>query len=158
MKRKNSTVCVLLLAALVTSAPGALLAGQIYKWTDDDGVVHFGDRPSGADSETVILLTTEPTDRTQAQARVQSRAEARSAAAREEAAAAAEGPTEEELLAEAEERAEKCTMFKERLEKFVTSRRLYRQDENGERVYLDEAETIAARAKVQEQVLEYCKS
>lgn len=158
MKGKKSTAFALLLAALAASTPGAAVAGEIYKWTDDDGIVHFGDRPSGSESETVIALSTEPTNRAQVQARAKPRGEARTASTNEEAAATPEGPTEEELRAEAEQRAEKCSLFKERLQKFVTSRRLYRQDENGERVYLDEEETIAARAKVQEQVLEYCKS
>ncbi|MGH8194483.1 MAG: DUF4124 domain-containing protein, partial [Woeseiaceae bacterium] len=59
MKRLNSTACALALAALAAAAPGVVAAGDIYKWTDDNGVVHFGDRPSGADSETVIALNTE---------------------------------------------------------------------------------------------------
>ena len=67
-----------------------------------------------------------------------------------------EALTEEQIEAQERERAEKCTMYKERLQQFLTSRRLYREDESGERVYLDEKETLAARAEVQEQVLEYC--
>lgn len=156
MKRLNSTACALALAALLAAAPGIVAAGDIYKWTDDNGVVHFGDRPSGADSETVIALNTESGNHGQAQARVPPRAASPTPAKTGEAAAASQGPTEEDLRAEAEKRAEQCALYKERLQKFVTSRRLYRQDENGERVYLNEEETIAARAKVQEQVLEYC--
>jgi hypothetical protein len=38
----------------------------------------------------------------------------------------------------------------------LTSRRLYREDENGERVYLDEAQMQSARDRVQSQVEEYC--
>ncbi|MGH8193784.1 MAG: DUF4124 domain-containing protein, partial [Woeseiaceae bacterium] len=138
------------------AAPGVVAAGDIYKWTDDNGVVHFGDRPSGADSETVIALNTESGSHRQAPARIPPPALSPATATNGEAAAASQGPTEEELRAEAEKRAEQCALYKERLQKFVTSRRLYREDENGERVYLDEEETVAARAKVQEQVLEYC--
>ena len=42
------------------------------------------------------------------------------------------------------------------MQRFVTSRRLYREDEAGERVYLDEAETQAARQRVEDQISEYC--
>jgi hypothetical protein len=42
------------------------------------------------------------------------------------------------------------------LQKFVVSRRLYREDENGERVYLDPEETQAARDRVEGQVEEFC--
>jgi Domain of unknown function (DUF4124) len=155
MKRPNSTACVLALAAFAAAAPGVVAAGDIYRWTDEDGVVHFGDRPSGDDSETVIALSTESAN--PGQAPEPARAASAVPAATATAAPPPAGPTEEELRAEAEKRAEKCAMYKERLQKFVTSRRLYRQDESGERVYLNEEETLAARAKVQEQVLEYCK-
>lgn len=143
-------------AALAAAVPGAVLASDIYKWTDDNGIVHFGDTPSGAASAQIIDLDSKPTDPAAVETRVQSRVAARNAAADAEAAALARQPTEEERRAEARQRVEKCTLYKNRLQKFVTSRRLYREDENGERVYLDEAESLAARAKVQEQVLEYC--
>ena len=81
--------------------------------------------------------------------------------ARHEAKAAAIEPAEpapKELRAQALEREEKCATSKARLQKFLTSRRLYSQDENGERVYLDQNETLAARERVQNQVEEYCDS
>ena len=65
---------------------------------------------------------------------------------------------ETERAAQAKERDEKCATYKARLQKFLTSRRLYREDEYGERVYLDEAEMLAARERVQGQVEEYCGS
>ena len=80
------------------------------------------------------------------------------AAADEAAANEPQGPSEEELRAEAKERASQCTSFRGRLEKLITSRRLYREDDNGERVYLGDDEMQAARAKVQSQVEEYCSS
>jgi hypothetical protein len=59
---------------------------------------------------------------------------------------------------QAEQRKEKCDTYKARLQKFVQSRRLYKQDENGERVYLDEGQAQAARERVENQVQEYCYS
>ncbi len=32
---------------LALVAANAVLAGDIYKWTDEDGNVHYGDRPAG---------------------------------------------------------------------------------------------------------------
>ena len=142
------------LLALALTVPAAALASDIYKWTDADGVVHFGDRPSGDAPVQIVHISSDPTNRAEVQARVQARRNAGADAA--EQAARTEGLTEEEIEAQERERAEKCTMYKERLQTFLTSRRLYREDENGERVYLDEQETIAARAKVQDQVQEYC--
>jgi hypothetical protein len=135
----------------------AAIAADIYKWTDADGNVHYGDRPIGQQSERVPIVS-RPTDPARIQALSQARADARAQAAEEAAALAAEGPTEEELRAEARERAEKCSSYRERLQRFVTSRRLYREDENGERVYLDEEEMQAARQRVEDQVADYCNS
>jgi hypothetical protein len=130
-------------------------AAEIYKWVDADGNVQYGDRPSGAQSEVQLQIASRPTDPARIEAQTTARLE-QQATESEAAANEPQGPSEEELRAEARERAEKCTMYRARLEKFVQSRRLYREDANGERVYLDEAETQAARDNVQHQVEEYC--
>ena len=158
MKLTKSITCGLILAGIGMgiAIAGPVFASDIYKWTDADGNLHFGDRPSGAASEQRLAISSNPTDPARVSEIVQARNDARTARAEATAAAAAEQPTAAELRAKELERAEKCNSYKERLQKFVTSRRLYRQDENGERVYLDEEETLAARARVQEQVVEYC--
>ena len=141
--RKNANVLLLLFAV---SSAGMVFAGDIYKWTDEDGNVHYGDRPTAEASEELLDVSSGITD----PPKVEGRNEV-NAAAIEPAE-----PTAEELRAQALEREEKCAASKARLQKFLTSRRLYRQDENGERVYLDEDETLAARERVQNQVEEYC--
>ena len=54
MKRNKSRTCALLLAGLAVA--GTVSAGDIYKWTDAEGNVHFGDRPSGETAEDAPLL------------------------------------------------------------------------------------------------------
>lgn len=154
MIRKYAISCLMM---FVVSASGIALANDIYKWTDEDGNVHYGDRPSGAESEQRLAISSKPTNPANVQARVQSRHES-AAAAVAAASEAPAGPTEDELRAQAAEREQKCATYKARLQKFVTSRRLYKQDENGERVYLDEEQTQAARERVENQVQEYCNS
>lgn len=144
------------IALLLTAASGgSLFASEIYKWTDEEGNVHFGDRPTGAATEERMAIRSRPTDPARVQAQVQARVSASEARAEQEAVGE-QGPTPEELAAEARERETKCNMYKERLTSFVQSRHLYRLDENGERVYLDEEEMQQAREEVQDQVEEYC--
>lgn len=152
--RINTTALALLLTIGIT---GSVCAGEIYKWVDENGNAHYGDRPSGSESEQLVSLKSHRTDPQMVQARVQSRLDQQTA---REAALAAQpqGPSDEELRAEKREREEKCSTYRARLERFVHSRRLYREDEAGERVYLDEEETLAARERVQNQVEEYCTS
>jgi hypothetical protein len=140
---------------LVLLAAGSTAMGQIYKWTDEEGNVHFGDKPAGEDSEKVAIQSRR-TNAERVQADVQARADAAAKAAEEEATAAPAGPTAEELQARLDERAKKCETYRERLRNFVQSRRIYREDENGERVYMSEEEMQAAREQVENQVQEYC--
>ncbi len=143
MTRKNAIVFLIMLAV---SSAGMVFAGDIYKWTDEDGNVHYGDRPTSEVSEEPLAVSSAITDPPKVQARYEAKA----------AAIEPAEPTPKELRAQALEREKKCATSKARLQKFLTSRRLYRQDENGERVYLDEDEILAARERVQNQVEEYC--
>lgn len=142
---------------LVVSASGIAFANDIYKWTDENGGVHYGDRPSGDATEERLAISSSSTDPSKVQARVQSHYASKEPAG-QAAANEPQGPTEDELRAQAAERKQKCETYKARLQKFVQSRRLYKQDENGERVYLDEDEAQAARERVENQVQEYCSS
>jgi hypothetical protein len=154
MIRKNVIAFTMMLAVLTA---GMAFASNVYKWTDEQGNVHYGDRPTGNASEERLDISSRPTDASRVQARIQARYEAK-AAAEEAAASEPAGPSSEELQAQALERQEKCATYKARLQKFLTSHRLYKEDENGERVYLDEDETLAARERVRNQVEEYCNS
>ena len=57
-----------------------------------------------------------------------------------------------------QKRQQQCQMYRDRLERFLRSQRLYQEDESGERQYLNEEETMAARARVEEQIQKYCGS
>lgn len=152
MRNRATTIATTTLLTLVVA--GTALAGEIYKWTDADGNVHYGDRPVGGQSERLDIKS-KPTNNASVQATTLARVDAR-AQEREEAANLPAGPSPEELRAEAEQRAEQCTASKAQLQKFLTSRRIYREDENGERVYMDEAEMQATRERAENQVEEYC--
>jgi hypothetical protein len=152
---RYQAIAITLMLAMATA--GTAIAGDIYKWTDEDGNVHFGDKPIGAQPER-LAIRSKPTDPAKIQAMAQSRSQAAAKAAKEAAAAEPEGPSPEELQAEADARTQKCTTYRAQLQQYVTSRRLYREDESGERVYLDEGEMQAAREQVENRVEEFCSS
>lgn len=153
MRYTLGTVALLLSAALVTSASSS----EIYKWTDDQGSVHYTDIPDHKSSER-IFIASRPTDNSRIQAQTRARRDHRATADVAAAAAAAAGPTPVELRATARERAERCNTYEERLIRFTQSRHLYREDARGERVYLDDVEKQAARERVQQQIDENCHS
>ena len=143
---------------LILIAAGSVGANEIYKWTDEDGNVHYGDRPTGempANAEMLAIASrrTDPEAVAESvaarQERDAARAEARSA--REEAERKAADEREA-----AEQQAAKCAEYRARLETYVTSRRLYKLDDSGERVYLDDAQMQQARSDLQKRIEETC--
>ena len=140
--------------ALSIASIGTLSASEIYKWTDEEGNVYFVDRPTGAAGEEHVAIRSRPTDPARVQAAVQAQADAQTL--RAEDANAPQGPTTEELLAEAREREERCNKYTDRQLQFTNNRRIYRMDENGERVYYDEQEMAVARTQVDGLVERYC--
>ena len=157
----KTLTAVLLLAGLAAS--GSVMASNIYKWVDAEGNIHYGDRPTGAAVASTtpveqVAIASRRTDKAQVDAGVEARLERQTQRSESRTAAADAKKEAEELQAKADERARKCTTYRERLEKFTNSRRLYRVDDSGEREYLDDSQMDEARALVQKQVQDYCSS
>lgn len=155
MNRKQTLVLAAAAASLVA---GSAIASDIYRYTDADGTVHYVDRPSGADSEQRVAIASKRSNSSSSPSRsAQPRTTAATAPA--ETAAAEPEPTKKtraEKIAEKKAREERCASYRAKLETMVTSRRLYREGEGGEREYLSDAEIDEARARAQELIEENC--
>jgi hypothetical protein len=143
------------IACAALMASGLAIAGEIYKWTDEDGNVHYEDRPVGKTSMEHVDVVSRNTDNTVVQARVDADREAR-AASRKVASEAPPEMTKEDMRAEQQARQEKCMQYRSQLESFLRSQRLYKEDDAGERQYLSDDEIMAARSRVEGQIQEYC--
>ena len=154
----NSKRLLILFAAFAMTTGGGAMANEIYKWVDDQGNVHYGDRPTSNNTAEVVALTYSRTDAGSVEKRVAAHGEAEAAREEKRTAKAEAKQAAEKLAAEAKEKQERCETYRARLETFVQSRRLYREDDKGERVYLDETQTNAARQRVEELVAENCAS
>ena len=149
---RNQTIITAVLLALVTTS--SVFASEIYKWTDEEGNVHYGDKPTGTSER--VAISSRPTNPAVVRSTTKSVADYQAQRTENLAAEAVEAAEAAELRAAADQRAQKCTQYRQTMQKFVISRRLYVEDENGERVYLDESETLAARDRVEKQVEVYC--
>ncbi len=144
--------------ALIALAGAGVHAQEIYKWTDSEGNVHYEDRPSELTEATSQLLAvrSQRTNAAAVQAGVEARLERQDARAEaREAAREAEMAAEEERAAEAQQ-VEQCAEYRQRLERMITSRRLYKLDDAGERIYLDDAQMDDARSQLQARIMENC--
>ena len=131
------------------------LFSGIYRWTDADGKVHYGDRP--ADNAVPLRLNTSPAptkpsrpagiDRKQAQQRLldlyQEEREEKKKLRREQ-------------KAERKARKRKCLEAKAELDKYQYARAIYRSTEGGEREYLPEAERTDYIQQLNGKVKKWC--
>jgi len=145
-------------AALVIAISTSAFADEIYKWVDQDGNVHYEDRPSGDPSEEQLQFSYNRTDTDALQNRVEalddaedSRQEARDQAAEEKRAA-------EEDRVTAEQKKVECASHRARLEELLRSPKIYRLDDEGERTYLDETQRAESRTRAETFVKETCDS
>jgi hypothetical protein len=148
---------VLTVAAAALMASGMTVAGGIYKWTDDDGNVHYEDHPTGNPETERLDIVSKNTDNSAVQAHLDAGREARDAA-RQVPSEAPPEMTKAEIRAEQKKRQMQCHTYRDRLEDFLRSQRLYQEDDAGDRHYLSGDEVIAARLRVEEQIQEYCGS
>ena len=144
------------LAALAITVSSAALADDIYKWIDADGELHYEDRPSGDPSEERLQFSYNRTNNTSVRDRVETRRDTTNARREAKAEAEEEKRTAADSRAAAEQKLAQCTAYRAKLKSMLEARRVYRQDDAGERVYLDEAARSAARSKAEELIKETC--
>jgi hypothetical protein len=157
-RRMNNRLTKLVFVAIAIMVGSTAFADQIYKWTDENGNIHYTDRPSGNAAEQQMQVSYNRTDSTAVTERVDSyraatdaRRETRSEADEEERQAADE-------LAETEARQAKCQDYRAKYRTMVESPRVYREDDVGERVYLDDTERESALIKAEEVLRKTCDS
>ena len=149
----RKTTILFTTAALVFSA--SAVAGEIYKWVDEDGNVHYEDRPTGDEVERVAVVSNN-TSRSSVQASIDARRAHESARADARSQKEEEQRKAEEVARITAEREQKCADSRSRMENYLQARRLYKEDENGERVYLDDEQVMEARAEAQDDIQAYC--
>ena len=145
-------------ATLTIVISTSAFADEIYKWTDEDGNVHYRDRPSGEATEERLQFTYNRTNTEALDNRVatqrdaeDSRREARTEATEQKQAA------EEERVA-ADEKLAQCETSRAQLNRMRESPRVYRTDAAGERVYLDDVQRAESIARTETQIKEACNT
>ena len=152
----NRKLCVLILSASAVATGTPALAGEIYKFVDDDGNVHFVDRPSGQSGEERLQLTYARTSNAAIEGQIKSRQEYMEAREKAREEEMTQREAEETMRVEERQRAKKCEEHRARLESYLQARRLYRQNDAGEREYLDDSEMLEARRQVEDKIAETC--
>ncbi|MFO7530518.1 MAG: DUF4124 domain-containing protein [Marinobacter sp.] len=144
---------ILMLTLLMALAPGMAHSGSVYKWTDENGVTHFGDRqPTGSKAEQVSVRSgkgsANASSRTSPQEQVQAmeqEAEKRQLTEREQA----------EMEAIRKQREANCATAQSNL-RVIDSNARIQVEENGERRYLSPEEIAEQRMRFEKVAEENC--
>ena len=151
VKRNSKLFRALLhfLALLLVAAPAF---AQVYKWVDEKGVTHYGERPpQGSKPQGVPnrLASPLPTDSKRNEDWQQKDREFRERHIQAESA-------DERKQQEAAKRNEQCNQQRALLTRLKQSPRTFRLDAKGERVYLDDSERESAISRQEKLVAEHC--
>lgn len=133
------------------------LAAGVYRWVDEEGLVHYSDVPEGAEVE-VLEVESKPTDPNRIAAELEREREQSQQRAIQEREAEEDASEQAKLAKQvSDERAENCRIAQERMERYSNARRLYRPLPGGGREYLTDDELSDARNQAIIDVNQWCK-
>jgi hypothetical protein len=125
--------------AMLVSSPAS---AQVYKWVDEQGVTHYGERPPQGQKATPVTATP-PSGAGSSQANPQSSQDWRDRDIEFQKRRIQREQQEEREALAAKTRQQRCNAAKDDLRRMESVARLYDLNEKGERVYLDDAEKKA---------------
>lgn len=127
----------------------------VYKWTDGDGNVHFGDRPQNLDTATEINIRSD--NKTGVTNSSGNKEEREYLLKKIEEEKQADAENRKRQLAEEKKRKKRCDYFKSRYQSHIQSSRTYRTSPDGERYYLSDQERAARKKKFSKGIARYCR-
>ncbi len=149
MRISYSVAAILLLTAMGAGA------GEVYRWVDAQGQVHFGDRPDATASATRIDVPsapprpgTEDADRNRARSRLLQYYDEKQA---DERNAAAQGRRQQEA------QEHDCNRARRSLARYESFGRIFQEGPDGQRHYLSAEERDQMIEHLREQVAQLCE-
>lgn len=134
---------------------GSLQAGQVYKWVDESGQVHFSQfPPEQRASENIKVNAPKSSNSKQA---VEDLQKMRQQLTEQVVDRTTQSEEEKQAAAETERMAENCKKAKQRLLDLQNNGRIYKTLENGEREWYDDKGREGLIASAKKDVDKYCK-
>jgi hypothetical protein len=155
------------LAAILMAGIGAVAAAEtVYKWVDGSGQVHYTDLPPRQGDAKILGVYEQESGAVNEEDTGDDYAEGGDESgsapdASTETPRTPEPPVSDSAMAAAEADAakakvEQCKAAQDRYQRYLDSRRLFRETPDGKRVYLTDKELTEARARAKQAVDDYC--
>lgn len=161
---------LVVLACGLMLLPGVALATDVYKWKDADGKIRYSDTPPPgkvpydkvigkkqlAPVEGAVAATDAAAPDTKAKKAADAGGDKELDANKRKAEAENLKKKEQEKLDAQKARDENCKNAKSNLQNYKQGGRMYKFDENGERVYLDDKDIAVGLEKANQEVEQWC--
>ncbi|HVP34713.1 MAG TPA: DUF4124 domain-containing protein [Steroidobacteraceae bacterium] len=134
------------IAVLTLAGASGLARADVFRWVDEQGVVHYSDEwmPGSTVVKTTVKPHSEPS------------APPSNARVGEQVANQANARAVQQDVARARDL--QCNFAKDRYMKAVSSRRVYKEGKDGERLYMTDADADAYREQARKDVQDACGS
>lgn len=149
-----SKAIVQLSLTLCLSLFGMTAPAEVYKWTDAEGRVHFGDRPPQAGAETVPMPEATDSPAATPEERLEKQRKLLHAFEEERRQ---KRDAQEQARQEQAERQRNCVLARDNLQSHERASGIYRLGPDGERIFLDEAQREQSLAQARAAVEQWCE-
>ena len=132
-------------------------SAAVYKWTDKDGKVHYSDRPTSGQSSVEMDVEdtgTAPTSTRQDQLTREQKRERLLQSMAEDRIEKQE--QRERQRAIKQQNRQKCNRYRDQMRHYQRANRLYKLDEDGNRVYISDSDRAQATQNLQRKIKKYC--
>ena len=148
---RNNTIINFISSILILLCSTMVLNAGVYKWTDDDGNIHYGDRPKASAEEIKVRKRNKPDQKQNLHRQKRDRLlEVFDEERREKR-------SDKELAAQQKaERKSNCAEAMKNLEQFKAAGYLYNVDDDGNRSILEDKEHAQALEDAQDSVDRWC--
>lgn len=151
----RKAIAITIATSLLALAAAVANSGEVYKWVDSKGKVHYGDRPQNQQSSKLKIKETERSDTALSDTeRRAKRDKLLQIYADERAEAKRTAEEKKQRLAQARRN---CNRAKDNLEQIRNAGYLYEIDENGERIIHDTDQRQVATLQAEAAVKQWCK-
>ena len=143
----------ILLFSLCLLLPNIIIAGEIFKWVDEHGRVHFGDKPADDASQKIEVKKGEENTLSTNQQRTKKRDKLLKAYEEERRIKKENEAKEKQNKAK---RQYKCAQEKDSLKTMKHGGSFYDLDKDGNRVFIDETEVKKRIMNMENNIEKYC--
>jgi hypothetical protein len=150
---KSRAAIALLVAFCLAPAAWA----QVFKWVDESGKTHYGERPPPGVKAVEIGVPAPPSGAAAVPAPQKSAKEEELEFRKRQIERAKQEAKGEASAEEQRHRADRCALAQRRLTALQEPIRVFDRNEKGERVYIDDAARPAAIATEQRKIAENCR-